>query len=513
MSKSWEQILGGYATDTLTEEEKRQLFEAALHDQTLFNALADEEALKALLADPEARQRILSSLQTSGELQGGAPSSFSVLSWFRQPSSLAWAGSIAAMGLALIFGWQMNKDWGSIVQQEQEAERSMSENKDSDKNEEVFRSQAPETVELKEQTQDPRKKDQREPERVAGISTPVPSPQPSTIAKASKDSERMPQLSAKVHSEGSPRQEVKKERRLKAKESVPLPPESAIVQNIPEEEPMSAPSVSSPEAEGKGLQQLARAPSFADRLRGGDATSSLSARELFYANESRRVDGVGEEVDGMRAQQRLGGLSSKTEKALIEDVSDLKKSQEVDQDDSQGQSRGIRYSFVRRGADGKEETIDITKFSGKLSDLQLFIESNVSGHLYVLTAYEKGKWQWMRPESLNIPRSSDGAIEVKPYQSVNFPLSQVTNTLGKPVVSHITVLLSSTPLTDLGKWFGRGIGFEPTEEILTEQRAIDTYVIDPSLEPGAPLRVGISLGDQKRPRKVLPILPPNEFSR
>ena len=52
MSKSWEQILGGYATGTLTEEEKRKLFETALHDQTLFDALADEEALRVLLANP-----------------------------------------------------------------------------------------------------------------------------------------------------------------------------------------------------------------------------------------------------------------------------------------------------------------------------------------------------------------------------------------------------------------------------------------------------------------------------
>ena len=70
---------------------------------------------------------------------------------------------------------------------------------------------------------------------------------------------------------------------------------------------MGAPSVASPEAAEKGLQQLARAPSFADRLQGGDATSSPSARELFYANKSRRVDAVGEELDGMRAQQLLGG--------------------------------------------------------------------------------------------------------------------------------------------------------------------------------------------------------------
>ena len=493
MSKSWEQILGGYATDTLTEEEKRQLFEAALHDQTLFDALADEEVLKALLADPEARQRILASLQRSGEPQGGAPSSSSGLSWFRQPSSLAWAGSIAAMGLALIFGWQMEKDWGSLVEQEQQVERSISQDEDNAKNEEVFRSQLPQIAEMKEQPQDPQKKDQREPERVAGLSAPVSSPPPSTIAKASKDSEPPPQPSARVRSEDIPRKEVKKERRLKAKKSVSQPPESSIVQNIPEEEPMSAPSVSSPEAEEKGLQQLARAPSFADRLQGGDATSSLSARELFYANKSRPVDGVGEELDGMRAQQRLGGLSSKTEKALTEEVSDLKKSPKVVQDDSLGSTRGIRYSFVRRGADDKDEAIDITKFSGKLSDLQLFIESNVSGHLYVLTSFGKGKWKWMRPESLNIPRSSDGAMHVQAYQPVNFALIQVTNTLGKPVVSSISVLMASTPLGELGRWLGVEGSQGELEDSLTEHTRAEVFIAAPSLEPGTPLRVNISL--------------------
>ena len=126
MSKFWEQILGGYATNTLTEEEKRQLFETALDDQTLFDALADEEALRALLADPEARQRILDSLQASGNPQRMAVPHSPRLRWFRQPASLAWAGSIAAMGLALIFGWQMEELWGPVVQEELEAERSAS---------------------------------------------------------------------------------------------------------------------------------------------------------------------------------------------------------------------------------------------------------------------------------------------------------------------------------------------------------------------------------------------------
>ena len=489
MSKSWEQILSGYATDTLTEEEKRQLFEAALQDQTLFDALADEEALKALLADPEARQRILACLQTSGEPKGGASSSRSGLSWFRQPSSLAWAGSIAAMGLALIFGWQMEKDWGPLVQEEQEAERSVSEDKD----EVAFQSQPPKIVNMKEQTQDIQKKDQMEPERVAGLSAPAPIPQPPIIAKASKGTDRLRQSPAKVPSERVLRPEVKKEHRLKAKELAKSAPESAIVQNVPEEELMSAPSEASPKAKEKGRQQLAQAPSFADRRRGGDATSSLSVRELFYANKSRRVDGVGEELDGMRAQQLLGGLSSKTEKALTEDDQDLKKSQEVVQDDAQGQARGIRYSFVRRAVDGEDETIDITKFSGKWSDLQLAIESNVSGYLYVLTSFGKGKWQWVKPESGNISVLSDGAIKVNDYQPVHFALSQVTNTLGKPVVSSIIVLLASTSLTDLGKWLGQGVGAQPSEGRLTEHSAAQNFVIAPSLEPGTPLRVNISL--------------------
>src|SRR5680860_210314 len=134
MATSWEHLLGGYATNTLTDEEKRQLFEAALNDQTLFDALADEEALKVMLADPEARQRILASLQTT-EHAGVAKKGGKWWDWFRQQSSLAWTGSIAAVGLALIFGWQMEKEWGPLVSQEQEAAKS------APRNEAAFRAE------------------------------------------------------------------------------------------------------------------------------------------------------------------------------------------------------------------------------------------------------------------------------------------------------------------------------------------------------------------------------------
>ncbi len=48
-------LLGGYAANTLTEDERKVLFEAALEDQDLFNALQNEDALRELIEDPAAR--------------------------------------------------------------------------------------------------------------------------------------------------------------------------------------------------------------------------------------------------------------------------------------------------------------------------------------------------------------------------------------------------------------------------------------------------------------------------
>ena len=57
-----EKLLGGHATGTLSEEERRTLFAAALKHQEVFDALMEEEALRELLADPEARARLLAAL-------------------------------------------------------------------------------------------------------------------------------------------------------------------------------------------------------------------------------------------------------------------------------------------------------------------------------------------------------------------------------------------------------------------------------------------------------------------
>ena len=97
-----EKLLGGFATDTLTPEEKQRLYHTALHDQQLFNLFADEQALKELLTDPVVREKLLQSLrETTSTTDGGNVSWFG---WFRRPAGLAWAGGLTAALFALVLG-------------------------------------------------------------------------------------------------------------------------------------------------------------------------------------------------------------------------------------------------------------------------------------------------------------------------------------------------------------------------------------------------------------------------
>lgn len=64
-------LIGGYAAGTLSAEERRILFAAAMEDQTLFDALADEQALKDLLDDPESRGYLREVLEETGAAGAG----------------------------------------------------------------------------------------------------------------------------------------------------------------------------------------------------------------------------------------------------------------------------------------------------------------------------------------------------------------------------------------------------------------------------------------------------------
>src|SRR5688572_15143030 len=89
-----QKLLGGYATGTLTESERKLPFEAALKDQQLFDALADEESLRQLLEDEGVRTAVLGALQPRPR-----PSWWQA--WSRRPAVWATAGSLAAAAVLI----------------------------------------------------------------------------------------------------------------------------------------------------------------------------------------------------------------------------------------------------------------------------------------------------------------------------------------------------------------------------------------------------------------------------
>jgi len=90
-----QKLLGGYATDTLSEAERSALFAAALEDQELFDALAKEQALRDVLQDPSARQQLIEALGTARE--PFAVRAWRWLGWLRRPAALAMAGGVAVL--------------------------------------------------------------------------------------------------------------------------------------------------------------------------------------------------------------------------------------------------------------------------------------------------------------------------------------------------------------------------------------------------------------------------------
>ncbi len=84
-------LLGGFATGTLTDIERERLFTAALKNQELFDALADEEALRELLSDPVSRQQLLAALE---------PETPGIFAWIRRPAF--WAVAVCATTLLAV---------------------------------------------------------------------------------------------------------------------------------------------------------------------------------------------------------------------------------------------------------------------------------------------------------------------------------------------------------------------------------------------------------------------------
>jgi hypothetical protein len=328
-------LLGGFAADTLTAEERQRLYTAALNDQQLFNALADEQALKELLADPDVRRRLLAVLEQTSASGAGDPLSW--LNWFRRPVGLAFAGGLSAAALAVVLGVRIYQD-------------SLSQSTQSVRTEEVA-SATPQAIEPQEKTKenvapaiDLQKKDTliNKP-ALKERSTPLPSKK-ERASDAARDS-------LKQHSE---QDEVRREA----------------------EAPGATPSKSVEKVTSSADQKLAAPPVSPV------ARPALSARALFYGGAPARADArlmAKEHEQTMKPLVESAPQTSRLERKS-EGLSQLGKAAGTV---AQLRPLGLRYSFVVRGTDGQENEVDAATASKSIPPVFLTMEANQDTYLQI----------------------------------------------------------------------------------------------------------------------------------
>ncbi|MGH7166515.1 MAG: DUF4384 domain-containing protein [Nitrospiraceae bacterium] len=394
--KDLEQLLGGYATNTLTEEERKALFEAALRDQTLFDALANEQALKELLDGPRNRQRVLEALERAdATAEWGWVAR--VATWFRRPANLALAGSFATAVLVVVFVARLFEQTSPPASEQTVTADSRSAAGSRPERDEVTRSeplsQAERAVEADRLTKksSPPAPTPKPAKSEAKLEQALPQPAPSSTPGAPPATAQAP--SARQEFARAP-QAARPEAKLRA---------------MPEDEPRvaQAPSAGVP-TPGEPPQQTARQQASV-----AQTSESGKARELFYA-QAREP----ESREGRAAEQQERGMLRSEEKKSRDVLKDVQK------EEAEGSVRafgepvgafapmkalarplGLRYSILKRRADGRYAEADpVTAFSAS-DALRLTIEVNETGYLYILKQDRAGKWTILFPTAAPVTKT------------------------------------------------------------------------------------------------------------
>jgi hypothetical protein len=371
-----EKLLGGFAADTLTPEERRQLFTAAMQDQQLFNVLADEQALKELLTDPAVRRRLLQSLNNITPAPAGGSASW--LDWFRRPANLALAGGLATAAFAVVLGTKIYQ--GSVQQATRSAAtEALPPATPSVPTPAATEPSAPKPAESKAQENQELsatavKKDSladthatRERTAAAPPQTTVPANTLRDYAPKNKQEEDRKQAAAPAVSTGKASEEVA------AIASHPLPAESS-------------PAAAMPEAKTAQTTVGASLPET--------SLSAVSARGLFYGSgvETGRTAQAQE-----RTMKPLAEAEPQTSplKRKLEELSQLSKAAGPA---IPGKPLGLRYSFVIRTPDGQEQEIDAAAASRNSTPVQLTLETNQDGYIQVWRNVGSANTQLLLPQ-------------------------------------------------------------------------------------------------------------------
>jgi hypothetical protein len=411
-----EKLLGGFAADTLTEEERKLLFHAALDDQQLFNALADEQAMKELLADPAVRRRLLQALAH----HRGAGRGQSWLNRFMQPAGLAWAGGIAVGVFAVVLG----------LREYQESLR-----------------QASETAVLEEvgtsvpSTPPPASIPEQAPPQNTGVETPKAGP----LAKPStKDGL---QKSSDSDLERAERRTGTRSDELKAKESQKMDAPIGALGKSSEH-----PSSSSNERPRPPAALVKPESDDVVQLHAEEAVR-VSARTLFYGEDlpSQTIDSA--------ARKKEADQSMKAEPELFT------LPQRAHESSGAAKPLALRYGFVIQGVEGDKREMERTGTARRDGTITLRVESNQHAYLQVWTRTGDSL-----PE-LALPAKETGRISLKIAEG------QRQEIVVPPSSDRLTIRLSRVPFGPITRqeavMAGRGSVGQLSESVTDEQA---TYV-------------------------------------
>ncbi len=334
-----EKLLGGYATGTLTDAERKALLQAALEDQALFNALSDEQAVKELLDDPASRRRVLEALQ-----KAPAPSTAGwrapILQWLKRPVNLGLAGSLATAVIAVLVVTNLPQE--SRVDKQSELSPTMRQEL----------GQAKSSLPQVQREEDAaRVKNEGAKGDVGGYRTPADK-------KAQKASPSFAEEAAVADESVSPGDGMGQQ---------PLEPPEPISPSARLQVAKVAPSAH-PQAGKEGAR--------IERLRGvrSEFAQRESARALFYALAA------GPTVSEVEAFGEAAGLVA----------SGLPVSRPL----------GLRYSVLKREPGGLFQEIDPEGPIWPDDELRLTVEANVEGYLYVLREGPTGEVSVLFPTHL-----------------------------------------------------------------------------------------------------------------
>ena len=351
-----EKLLGGFAAETLTPEEKQALYTAALQDQQLFNTLADEQALKELLSNPAVRRQLLMSLEQKQAPAVDSPLPW--LDWFRRPAGLAFAGGLTAAALAVVLGVRIYQD--SLKQTSQAVAT------------EAATPTSP-PMPLPPASQPPAPQ--------------IREPQPKSKKDAGPDNMTTRERSAPPVSKNEAASDV-------ARDSLKQQPVQEEVRREATA-PGAALSKSAEEALSSAEQKLAGSSSppakasvpaptqaTAGAPAAGVGTPAVSARALFYAGNETRQD------EGRMAREKERAAKPLAESApqanrLGRPLEGLSQPGKAVGTIGQLKPLGLRYSFVVRGSDGQEREVDAATASKSTASIFLTMEANQEAYLQV----------------------------------------------------------------------------------------------------------------------------------